>query len=86
MAKDILGNVMKVGDKVVFNGMVCDVVEINENRIIGGQHMTGKGVSGIKIPDIMTLSIDLPFDSDKPFNAFVCKVPANNESGDAKPN
>jgi len=85
MAKDILGNVLKPGDKVIFNGLIYDIVEINENRVFGGHIQGNKGTS-LKIPDNITLSCDLPFDADKPFNGCVLKVPANNEGDGAKPN
>jgi hypothetical protein len=84
MAKDILGNTINPGDKMMFNGMICTVKEINENRVIGGKSMTGRSITGMKIPDVLTLEIDLPFECDKPFNGVVVKTPP--EMNDAKPN
>ena len=80
MAKDILGNEIKVGDKVMFQGMVFNVKELNENRVIGGKTMTGKNITGIKIPDVLTLEIDLQFDAEKPFNGVVVKTPPDDLS------
>lgn len=75
MAKDILGNIVKVGDKVHFNGMICTVKEIQENRILGGKMLSKTQGQGLKIPDNITLEIELTFDGDKPLNAVVVKTP-----------
>jgi hypothetical protein len=85
MAKDILGNTLKIGDKLFFQGVVYDVEDIQENRLIGGKTMTGKSIQGMKIPDALTLRVTLPFDSNQPFNGFVVKNPEQ-PNQDAKPN
>ena len=83
MAKDILGNTVKVGDKVVFNNMVCTVKDIQENRVLGGKMITFNKGTGIKIPDNMTLEIDVQFDGDKPLNIFVVKQPTETVGAEA---
>lgn len=86
MAKDVLGNIVKVGNKVLFNGSIYEVKAINENRLLGG-HIQGNKGMGIKIPDSMTLEMDIQYDADKPVNFVVCREPSNNEGeGIAKPN
>jgi hypothetical protein len=85
MAKDSIGNEMKAGDKLFFNGFIYDIKEINENRVIGGRTLTGKNVSGIKIPDTITIEITLPFEAEKPFNGFIVKTPPEMME-DGKPN
>jgi len=75
----MIGNSMKVGDKIMFNGMICTIKEIQENRIIGGKTMTGRQITGMKVPDILTLEIDLPFECEKPFNGVIVQVPAELE-------
>lgn len=84
MAKDAIGNEIHIGDKLFFQGMVYNVKDVQENRILGGKTLTGKSVSGIKVPDVMTLEIDLPFNSEQPFNGVVCMTPP--DYNDAKPN
>lgn len=79
MAKDMLGNVMKVGQKVMFNGMVMTVTGLEENRVIGGHKVGNSRLQGMKIPDSLRLELELPFDADKPFNGVVCLEPP--ESG-----
>lgn len=79
MATDILGNKLKVGQKVIWNGMVCTIKSIDENRLLGGGKFIAKGIQGMKIPDNITIEIDLPFDAEKPFNGAVCQEPPNNE-------
>lgn len=76
MAKDILGNTVKVGDKIHFNGLICTVKEISENRLLGGKALANNRGMAIKIPDNMVLEIDVTFDADKPINAVVVKTPS----------
>jgi hypothetical protein len=80
MAKDILGNEIKAGEKVMFQGMVFLVKELNENRVIGGKTITGRNVTGIKIPDVMLLEIELQFDAEKPFNGVIVKQPLDSNT------
>lgn len=75
MAKDILGNIVRVGDKIHFNGLICTVKEISENRLLGGKAMSQNRGIAIKIPDNMVLELDITFDADKPINAVVVKTP-----------
>lgn len=83
MAKDAIGNEIHIGDKLFFQGMVYNVKDVQENRIIGGKTLTGKSVSGVKVPDIMTLEIDLPFNSEQPFNGVVCKTPKEMDNAES---
>lgn len=75
MAKDMIGNEIKPGDKLFFQGMVFNVKDLQENRILGGKTLTGKSVSGMKIPDVITLEIDIAFNADQPVNGCVVKTP-----------
>lgn len=79
MAKDALGNTLRIGQKVMFNGMIYTIKDLQENRVLGSGKFISKGVSGMKIPDNITLEIDLPFDADKPFNGIVCQTPKEDE-------
>lgn len=82
--KDMIGNNVKAGDKLLFQNMIYEVEDIQENRLIGGKSITGKNITGMKIPDALTLRITIPFDSNQPFNGVVVKTPL--ELSDAKPN
>lgn len=75
MAKDVMGNIVHVGDKLYLNGVVYTVKEINENRLLGGKAMSQNRGIAIKIPDNLVVEADFPFDSDKPINGFVIKTP-----------
>jgi hypothetical protein len=75
MAKDILGNEMKIGDRLLFNNAVYLIKDIQENRIMGGKIATGRNITGIKVPDVISLEIDLPFNCEQPFNGFIVKTP-----------
>lgn len=75
MAKDLMGNNVKPGDKLFLNGVVYTVKEINENRILGGKAMSQNRGIAIKIPDNLVVEADFPFDADKPINGFVVKTP-----------
>ena len=83
MAKDILGNNVKVGDKIQFNGMIATVKEINENRLLGGKIMDKHRGMAIKIPDMMTLELDIQFDAEKPCNFVVVKTPPETGAAEA---
>jgi hypothetical protein len=75
MAKDMVGNEMKVNEVVMFNNMIYTIKDLQENRIIGG-HKTGpQSMQAMKIPDMITLEITLPFDAEKPFNGVMIKTP-----------
>ncbi len=75
MAKDIMGNIVHVGEKLFLNGVVYTVKEINENRLLGGKAMSQNRGIAIKIPDNLVVEVDFPFDSEKPINGFVIKTP-----------
>lgn len=83
MAKDVLGNVMHLGDKIVFNNMVYTIKDIQENRVLGGRQLSQSKGMVIKIPDTITLEIELPFEADKPFNGYVPRTPPETGSGEA---
>lgn len=83
MAKDSLGNTLRVNDKVLFNGLIYTIKEIQENRILGGKHMTQNRGMAIKIPDSIVLEVELPFDAEKPFNGFVVKTPPEGGTAEA---
>lgn len=84
MAKDIMGNVIKSGDKMMFNNMIVTVKEINENRIIGGKMIDKNRGMALKIPDSIVFELEFPFDSDKgPINGVVIKIPPETNAPEA---
>lgn len=83
MAKDLLGNIVKPGDKLFLQGIVFTVKEINENRILGGKAVSQNRGIAIKIPDNLVVEADFPFDSEKPINGFVVKIPPETNAPEA---
>lgn len=82
MAKDILNNTLKIGDKVIFNGSLCTIKEIHEKRIFGGKMTSSTHGTSLKIPDTMILEFELTYDEEKPMNMFAVRTPP--ESGAAE--
>ena len=83
MAKDILGNICKPGDKLFMNGVIYTIKEINENRILGGKLVDGRKGMSVKIPDTLVLEADFPFDSEKPINGFLVRIPPETNAPEA---
>ena len=83
MAKDLLGNKVNIGDKVVFNSLVCIVKDIKENRILGARIHNDRSGATIKIPDNIVLELDLQYDADKNLNLFVVKTPPETNTAEA---
>jgi hypothetical protein len=77
MAKDLIGNIVQTGDKISFNGMICTVKEIHENRLLGGKLMDKNRGMAVKIPDTMYLEIEVQYDAEKPCNFLIIKTPPN---------
>lgn len=75
MAKDPLGNKITPGSKIFFNGMIFVVKEVNENRVFGSKQITGRNITGMKIPDSMILEAEVPGDFSQPINCYVVKDP-----------
>lgn len=83
MPKDILGNTVRVGDKVLFNNMLCTVTDIQENRVLGAKSTGKSSAVTLKVPDNMTLEIDVTFDTEKPVNLICVKTPPEVNTAEA---
>jgi len=75
MAKDILGNILHTGDKIVFRGLICTVKDIHEKRILGTMQSSGKQGMTVKLPDSLVLEVDIQGDFDKPLDCYAVKTP-----------
>lgn len=78
MAKDVLGNIIRIGDKILYQNILCTVKDIQENRVFGAG-LTQKGPTSLKIPDTMVLEMEITYNSEQPVNMVAVRTPANNE-------
>lgn len=87
MAKDSIGNELKVGDLILFNGMLMTVTQIQDAGIIGasGSVQSGK-LQGLMVPGQLMCSVAIQFDPSKPVGVFALQNPNPESPKDGKPN
>lgn len=86
MLKDQSGNTLKVGDVILYSGLIMVINEINVPNLIGATTPLSKGgVTGMVMPANIVCQITLFHpDPNKPVPTFVLKQPSKTE--DTKPN
>lgn len=82
MAKDMVGNIIKVGHKILLAGNLYTVKEINENRIFGAR-TSGSRATSMKIQDEIIVEASFPYDSEKAINCVVIQEPPETGASEA---
>jgi hypothetical protein len=84
MTVDAVGNNVKEGDIVLFNGLKYTIKSIKDGNIIGASSIEtlapGKQkIQGMVIPGEIIMELALSFNPQQPLNMYCLRVPSNQE-------